>query len=50
MGKIDFQGMHWCQAMCDVPYFLIDSLEPEFLVTDWTSHPGWTRSEGSETR
>jgi hypothetical protein len=32
MGMIDFQGMHWCQGMRDVQYFLINSLEPDLLA------------------
>jgi hypothetical protein len=32
MGMIDFQGMHWCQGIRDVQYFLINSLEPELLM------------------
>lgn len=32
MGMIDFQGMHWCQGIRDVQYFLINSLEPDLLA------------------
>ena len=32
MGMIDFQGMHWCQGIRDVQYFLINSMEPELLA------------------
>lgn len=32
MGMIDFQGMHWCQGIRDVQYFLINSLDPKLLA------------------
>jgi aminoglycoside/choline kinase family phosphotransferase len=32
MGMLDFQGMHWCQGIRDVQYFLINSLEPDLLA------------------
>ena len=32
MGLIDFQGMHWCQGIRDVQYFLINSMDPKLLA------------------
>lgn len=32
MGMIDFQGMHWCQGVRDVQYFLINSMDPKLLA------------------
>ena len=32
MGMIDFQGMHWCQGIRDIQYFLINSMDPELLA------------------
>ena len=32
MGMLDFQGMHWCQGIRDIQYFLINSIEPDQLA------------------